>query len=61
MLNKFSVLHSPLILYSLHAGFYYNKHAFTSRGGNSVDLDQLASEKPADLDLYCFPIRIYSG
>ena len=23
---------------------------------NSVDLDQLASEKPADQDLHCFPL-----
>ena len=23
---------------------------------NSVDPDQLASEKPADLDLHCFPL-----
>ena len=30
---------------------------FTSR----VDLDQLASEKPADPDLHCFLNRIYLG
>ena len=28
---------------------------------NSADPDQLASEKPADLDLYCFQNRIYLG
>ena len=28
---------------------------------NSVDPDQLASEKPADLDLHCFQNRIYPG
>ena len=25
---------------------------------NSVDLDQLASEKPADLDLHCFTLSL---
>ena len=32
-----------------------------SRLENSVDPDQLASEKPADLDLHCFQNRIYLG
>ena len=27
---------------------------------NSVDPDQLASEKPADLDLHCFPTEYIS-
>ena len=31
---------------------------FTSRVGNNVDPDQLASEKPADQDLHCFQNRI---
>ena len=26
-----------------------------------MDPDQLASQKPADLDLHCFQIRIYPG
>ena len=30
------------------------QHVFTSRVKNSVDPDQLASEKPADLNLHCF-------
>ena len=34
---------------------------FTSRGRNSVDPDQLASQKPADPDLHCFQNRIYPG
>ena len=34
-------------------------HGLTSRVENSVDPDQLASEKPADLDLYCFQNNIY--
>ena len=34
------------------------KHVLTSTVENSVDLDQLASEKPADLDLHCFQTRI---
>ena len=29
------------------------------QSGNIVDPDQLASEKPADLDLQCFQNRIY--
>ena len=33
----------------------------TSRVENSVDPDQLASQKPADLDLHCFQSRIYPG
>ena len=37
----------------------YYKHIFTSRGDNSVDPDQLASKKPADLDLHCFENRTY--
>ena len=37
----------------------YNKHVFTSKGENSVDPDQLASQKPADLDLHCFQNWIY--
>ena len=28
---------------------------------NSADPDQLASEKPADLDLHCFQSRAYPG
>ena len=32
-----------------------------SRVDNSVDPDQLASEKPADLALHCFQNRIYLG
>ena len=28
---------------------------------NSVDPDQLASEKPADQDLHCFQNRLYLG
>ena len=30
----------------------------TSIVANSVDTYRLASEKPADLDLHCFPIRV---
>ena len=32
-----------------------------SRMENSMDPDQLASEKPADQDLHCFQTRIYMG
>ena len=38
-----------------------NLAVFTSRVENSVDSDQLASEKPVDLDLHCFQNRIYPG
>ena len=34
-------------------------HVFSSREENSVDPDQLASQKPADLDLQCFQNRIH--
>ena len=37
------------------------KHVFTGRVENSVDPDQLASQKPADLDLHCFQNRQYLG
>ena len=35
------------------------KHVFTSRVGSSVDPDQLAFQKPDDLDLQCFHTKIY--
>ena len=34
---------------------------FTTRVKSRVDPDQLASEKPADLDLHCFQNRIQPG
>ena len=36
-------------------------HVFISRVENIVDLDQLASQKPADLDVYRFQNRINQG
>ena len=60
-----------------HAGYLYQLHSslfflinfsdssefqvFTSRMENNVDPDQLASEKPADLDLQCFQNGLYPG
>ena len=47
--------YAPSLLFyqtSLQDSRYWR--AFTSRAENSVDSDQLASEKPADLDLHCF-------
>ena len=35
------------------------RHGFTNREENSVDPDQLAFQKPADLDLHCFHKRMY--
>ena len=32
---------------------------FTARVEKSADPDQLASQKPADLDMLCFQSRIY--
>ena len=46
---------------NFNTGFQSLVCFFTSRVGNSVDPDQLASEKPADLDLHCFQNRIYLG
>ena len=40
---------------------YQHKHVLTSRMKNSMDPDQLASEKPADLNPHCFQNRIYMG
>ena len=37
---------------TLHDSSY--KYVFTSRVENNVDHDQLATQKPADLDLHCF-------
>ena len=37
------------------------EHVFKSIVENSVDPDQLASEKPADLDLRCFQNKINPG
>ena len=38
------------------------QHVFTNRVENSVDPDQLASQKPADLDRHCLQIGdIYPG
>ena len=39
--------------------FYTGFTVFTSRVENIVDPDQLASQKPADLDLLCFQNGIY--
>ena len=38
-----------------------SQHVSTSRVENSVDPDQLASQKPADLNLHCFQNRISLG
>ena len=38
-----------------------DRHVFTSRAENSVDPDQLAFLKPAELNLHCFQNRIYPG
>ena len=37
----------------------YHRIPYICRVSNSVDPDQLASQKPADLDLHCFKNRIY--
>ena len=50
----FYVLHSSFIfcLADLQSSIY--QQVFTNRVGYSVEPDQLASEKPAGLDLGCF-------
>ena len=55
----------------IHAGCFYAMHYspilinfrmyFTRRVESSVDSDQLASQKPADLDLPCFQNRVNLG
>ena len=37
------------------------QNVLTSKMENSVDPDQLAFQKPADLYLYCFQNKIYLG
>ena len=49
-------LHSPNFIH-LQDFIYFA--VVTSREENNVDPDQLASLKPADLDLHCFQNRIY--
>ena len=44
---------------NLHNSAY--QHVFTSRVENSVNPDQLASRKPADLDLVSCPTKIHLG
>ena len=52
---------SPQFLYNINSLVSSYKHVFTSKIEYSVDHDQLASEKPADLDLHCLLNRIYPG
>ena len=47
----------PFFPNSLAPGFPNYQHALKRRLENNVDPDQLASEKPADLDLHCFRNR----
>ena len=54
MLNNFSDYIPPHNLYSINVQVFSYWHALSSRMENSVDPDQLASEKPDDLDLHCF-------
>ena len=56
-----SHVHSRSIIIGFNSHDPRLLHAFTSRVEKSVDPDQLASEKPADLDLHCFQNRIYPG
>ena len=41
-----------------HIRLQYSSYVFTCRVEKSVDLDQLASQKSADLNLHCFANRI---
>ena len=48
------------ILFNQLAGFHLLT-CFTSTAESSVDPDQLASQKPADLYLHCFQNKTYPG
>ena len=50
MLGMFIYYTPPKSLYFIKKRESSYKHVFTSRVENSVDPDQLASEKPADLN-----------
>ena len=45
--------------FNLQYSSYKHVHVFKSRVENSVDPDQLASEKPADLALHCSQNKLY--
>ena len=47
-----------IFMYNTPIQFLFNQTSKQSKI-NIVDPDQLASEKPADLDLHCFQNRIY--
>ena len=51
--------YTPPRFYPMICKIVCYKHVFTRGVENSVDPDQLASEKPADLDLHCFQNRKY--
>ena len=53
------VQHSSPIYILLNRRIQIIDILFTSRVQNRVDPDQLASEKPADLDLHSFQNRVY--
>ena len=57
----FYVLNSSPIFLKIKSNYSSYMLVFTSRMENSVDPDQLASQKPADLDLHCFQDRIFSS
>ena len=61
MLNIFhEQLSSPKnYFYPIKLQDFGHLHVFTIRVENSVDLDQLASEKPADQDLLCLKNRLH--
>ena len=54
-----SVLHSPSSFFPINMQDcrYMYQYIFTSKMVNSVHPDQLASEKPADLDAHCFHLH----
>ena len=59
--GHFYVLQSSFNFYHINLKDSSYWHILTSKVENSVDPGQLASQKPADLDLHCFQNRIYPG
>ena len=65
---KVNPCHAKYFMYYIHSNIHLVnmqqfscKHILSIRVENSVDPDQMASSRPADLDIYCFQKRINQG
>ena len=60
-LDVLCVLHSSNVIQIRYLQDNSYKYVLSNRVDNSVDPDQLASKKPADLDRHCFHNMIHTG